>query len=260
MIRNFFRRRINIQYISDVHVDVSKGRINIKPMAPYLAICGDIGDVRSPYFKSFLKNQSQNFDKVLFVSGNHEYDLGCVYDVSKVNKYEPIVRDICDQFPNVHYLNQQTFELSPNVLVAGCTLWSRPLIRDSIYDYLGSDHLIKLAKNNQEHLNQVNWIKKVIMDTEIKNNVHNKSIEILMLTHFVPTLRLIEPKYKLLGNEKVSYFATDLEYLMKDPIKVWLSGHSHSVIDCDINGVKCAINAHGYSRSQMDGLTKIITM
>ena len=208
------------QYISDLHVDRMKMIPTIIPKCDYLCICGDVGKPDHPNFKNLFQQVSRNFKKTFFVAGNHEYDCSSKFNPLKVKHYTPIIRDICESFDNKHFLDQETYRYDDNLIIAGTTLWSQPIY----------------SNFQVEHQNHVNWIQKVISET-IKNQ------KIVMMTHFVPTFKLIEEKYQKLGIERTSWFATDLEYLMKPPIVAWLAGHSHSTVDCTINDIYCGINA-----------------
>lgn len=223
--------RIRLQYVSDVHVDMQKTIPKIKPVAKYLALCGDIGKPDHPSFCEFLAENSRNFEKIFFVPGNHDFNLGPMYLKEKVDKYEPIVKDICSKFKNIHYLNKNIYNLNEHTIISGSILWSKPVLISESSDSNYLNHI-------REHNDHIKWIQNMINCHQDKN--------IIMLTHFVPTFKLIEEKYLQMGIYRTSWFATDLEYLIRKPIKVWICGHSHSVIDCIINDVICAINAYGY--------------
>ena len=231
------RRTFRLQYISDLHLDVQKKKDipTIKPLAKYLAICGDLCCPGNPLFYNFLQTQSKNFDKVFFVPGNHDYDSGPMFNSEKVEKWDPVIKNICNSFKNVHYLNRNAYYLDHNVLLLGSILWSKPLPKSSGLlhpEYKNyCDHL-------HEHTQHVNWLESAI-DT-------NRDKNIIVLTHFVPTFKLIEDKYKNKGDYKTSWVATDLEHVFISPVRAWICGHSHSRIQTAVNGVPCVINAYGY--------------
>lgn len=233
-----FSSKINLQYISDLHIDSHKNTPKIRPISRYLAICGDIGQPYASNYKDFISEQANNFEKVFIVPGNHDFDLGPMYHKERVVKWEPFVKNICHGLKNVYYLNCDTHNLTDDILIAGSILWSKPIPRnDTIYsDY--DPRVSRYLEHIIEHNKHINWIRNVVSS--------NKNKKIIMLTHFVPSFKLIEDKYKAKGNYTTSWFATDLEYLITSPIKAWICGHTHSVIECNINGVKCAINAYGY--------------
>jgi predicted MPP superfamily phosphohydrolase len=245
-----YSTKITIQYVSDLHIDTHQYIPKIKPSSNYLAICGDIGQPYAKQYKEFIENQSKNFEKIFFVPGNHDFDLGSIYNKDKVKKWEPYIKKICSELKNVYYLNCDTYQLNNDVLIMGSILWSKPILypNDSVWvdfnPYRSSylEHVI-------EHNKHVEWISKTINQ--------NKDKKIIMLTHFVPTFQLIEDKYKKRGEYCTSRYATDLEYLIKEPIKAWICGHTHSVMTCNINGITCAVNAYGYGYEDNKDLDKI---
>ncbi len=60
------------QLISDLHLEMGS-YFNLKAKAPYLLLVGDIGYPESQIYKDFLKQYSKKFDKIFYISGNHEY-------------------------------------------------------------------------------------------------------------------------------------------------------------------------------------------
>jgi predicted phosphodiesterase len=244
-----FLSETHFQYVSDLHVDlIEENKVPvIIPECNYLAICGDIGKPTHPNFKLFLKQASRQFKKVFFVPGNHDYDCGPLFIFDKVNYYRPIIQEICQQFNNVHFLDKNVYLLDNDLVILGATLWSQPII-----NWTQSELLIKSMNHNQIHFNHVEWIKDQI-------NTFSKS-NIIVLTHFVPTFQLIEEKYKHKSKERSSWFATDLESMIKPPISHWLCGHTHSVVDCLINGVYCGVNAHACNNNSPVIKTKLISV
>src|SRR4029079_12083032 len=74
--------------------------------------------------------------------------------------------------------------------------------------------------------------------------------DIIILSHYLPSYKLIIPKYY---NYKPKYqYASNLDYLIKKPVKAWLCGHSHCQIEKYINGVYCGINTLGYQHENFD--------
>lgn len=254
MLKQFRRfhstaKKFPLQYISDLHIDV-KGAImpKITPVSPYLGICGDIGNPTHANFGLFLTEMSKQFKKVFFVPGNHDFDCGSIYQKEKVNLYEPIIKNICRSLGNVYYMNRDFYHLTEKTIVLGATLWSRPTA-DNV-EYSGDSETY--SSHVVEHRNHLKWIEQTIKQ--------NNNKKIIVLTHFLPTFKLIEKKYQQRGLKVTSRYATDLEYMIKDPITAWLCGHSHSVIECQINGIYCGLNATGYpsEKSQITQQIKTI--
>lgn len=243
---------VKIQYISDIHIDTHTNMPDIRPVSNYLAICGDIGQPYAKNYKLFIKEQSKKFEKVFVVPGNHDFDLGPMYRKDRVDKWEPYIKNICDEFNNVYYLNRGTHHLNNNILIIGSILWSKPMpLPQTIWEKDNRMKQIFIDHMDQHNLH-VDWISNTIDQ--------NSDKKILILTHFVPTLKLIEEKYLLKGKYTNSWFATDLEYLIKKPVKAWICGHTHSVQQCKINDVYCAVNAlgNGYENNIVTNHSKIV--
>ena len=243
------QRKASFQYISDLHVDVKGAKLpKIVPSGKYLGICGDIGNPQSPNFRAFLAGMSNQFEKVFFIPGNHEFDCGSIYQKDKADIYEPMIKDICRGFSNVHYMNRHSYQLTSKTVLLGSIMWSLPIAENIEYTGDSETYMSHVV----EHKSHVKWIEE-----EIKRN---KDKKVIVMTHFLPTFQLIENKYKKKGIKMVSRYATNLEHMIKSPVIAWLGGHSHSVMECHINGVYCGLNAYGYpsEKTEINRQNKII--
>lgn len=69
---------MRIQLMSDLHLEIERGdeldydKFDIPPLAPILALLGDIGVVADGRLFSFVRKQLEKFETVLYVLGNHE--------------------------------------------------------------------------------------------------------------------------------------------------------------------------------------------
>ena len=138
------------QYISDIHLEThhntSKNIFEkiLKPSAPYLVLCGDIGYPGAELYKPFLEYCSKNFERVFYIAGNHEF-----YNDTKSIKYLKTkqfieksvsedelrrisarfqretpedrvkkIREICSKFINIHFLDKETFQIpNTNIII-----------------------------------------------------------------------------------------------------------------------------------------------
>jgi hypothetical protein len=237
MYKQLIRKKHTLQYISDLHVDIHKTIPKINVKSKYLAICGDIGNPKSRYWDETMCDVSKKFEKIFFVPGNHDYDLGCIYKKENDKYWTPIMSEICNKYKNIYLIDKtEHFLEEENIIIGGCTLWSDISLYNKIMERNYYEESMK------EHKSQVKWLSEFI-----KKNPNKKKV---VLTHFVPTFKLIEEKYKKMYPKKINFFATNLENLMCESIIAWLSGHTHSVIDHKINGVYCGINAYGYEKRE----------
>lgn len=225
---------LRLQYVSDIHLEYRNKIPIIKPKTNYLALLGDIGYPNQPIYHEFLKYCSQNWDQVILLSGNHEYwakhtniqDNNVLVKNDYVNKnthFENIdlmISNLVSKYDNIHFLNNASYLLD-NHLILGTTLWSK-----------NPDHPRILT----EHRKSVNWL-----EDSIDKNSHQ---QIIVLTHHLPSYRLIIPKYQNHPNKH--RYATNLDYLIKPPISAWLCGHSHCQFETKINNIYCGINAYNH--------------
>ncbi|AYV75916.1 MAG: metallophosphatase [Terrestrivirus sp.] len=242
-----------LQYVSDMHVDRLK-RHELKDTLKHfpikttqdIAICGDVGLPEHENWKETMSFFSNNYENVFFVPGNHEFDCSPLYSDEKVKKWDSCMQNILSKYKNIHYMQRKIFELNSSTLIMGCTLWSH-LTKRCDKDIDSEIFKKYVSRHNEEHDKHVKFIREHIQGN--KNNKNYKNI--IILTHYVPTKRLIEDKYKNIEkpytdkNGISSFFATDLETLTNNTnITTWVCGHSHTTTSVEINGVSYLMNAN----------------
>jgi hypothetical protein len=92
-----------IQYMSDLHLDHKQWDPNgeppvLNPVAPYLVIAGDLGNIDTPIFRRFIRNVNTDFDQVILVPGNHEF-YGFEY-----HRAMKIMKSMELDYPRLHVL------------------------------------------------------------------------------------------------------------------------------------------------------------
>lgn len=135
---------LKIQIASDLHIeyllnnsnkhlisDLIKKPDNVK----YLALLGDVGVVKNPNYKYFLKiMKEKGYDKIILVVGNHEYYK------SSIKETEDQIEAICSEF-KIHWLKKEKSIEIEGIMIVGDTLWSKiepneeKEIKRSITDY-----------------------------------------------------------------------------------------------------------------------------
>lgn len=271
-----------IQYVSDIHLETYKNSAAVsfskilKPVAPYLALCGDIGYPGTPLYEPFLRYCSENFKHVFYIAGNHEFynDLTRLKSFLKNSIDEPTtsaldfsldtyeariqkIREICNRFPNIHFLEKETYEIpDTDIVVIGCTLWTKlkitnPYVLRSFNDFyrIVSDNNNLLTPKtyddwNQEHLN---FLGEAIYKNDGKR--------IVVLTHHCPTYDIITENYRSNDYHQMnSFFAnSDLGTLFDNNIKAWICGHTHGCNKIEVNGTIVATNTFGYEWETIQG-------
>ena len=225
-----------IKYISDLHLERKLNLLKFdNQLGGTLLLAGDIGSPFDKKYWEFLKYCSLNFDNTYFITGNHEYWNKKKYSIENINE---IISDKTLNFNNVNFLNNET-EYIDNFKIVGSTLWSEANL-DFSFDYnnIYLDLNKKIDKNNFKNLfyENLEFISKEL----------EEDIPTIMLTHYLPSFRLTSNSKKF---KKIkSLFASNIDYLISDPVKYWIFGHTHNNFVKNINNVLCCVNAVGYKR------------
>jgi hypothetical protein len=183
-------------------------------MAPYLALIGDIGCVKDPDYLSFLERELSKFKIVFLVSGNHEpFHSSWATTKRRLKQFE---NDIAakNSEGNLGFfvlMDQTRYDISPNLTVLGCTLFSdiSPSQKESVSLDFSDFHRIEnwtVDDHNQAFLADFAWLNaqvRSIADTEPER-------KIIILTHHSPTRspETINPAHS--QSRITSGFSTDL--------------------------------------------------
>ena len=281
-----------IQYVSDIHLEThhntSKAIFEkiLKPSAPYLALCGDIGYPGAPLYEPFLEYCSKHFEHVFYIAGNHEY-----YNDTKAIKYlktkkfieksvsdEELrrismrfprespedrtkqIREICQKFSNIHFLDKETFKITDtDIIVVGCTLWSKLYMNPHMLPQFNDFNRICQDKDtllmpktydnwNEEHIEFLGFTLRKI-------HVDSPDAKVLVLTHHCPTYDIIIEKYTTSDPDNMnSFFANkDLISPFGKNVKAWICGHTHGCKTINVDGTIVATNTFGYEWETVDG-------
>ena len=246
------------QLISDIHLEFGTCKKIVK-FADNLILAGDIGYPEDKLFTNFLTNVSNTFNKVFYVTGNHEYyqnwKKGKNIKINNIQETNNIIKNIISNFNNIYFLDNDFYDFDDNLRIIGSTLWTNihmnsKSINDSYQIYLDEKTLINDEYIREIYKNNVSFIENQI-DYAKENNK-----KLLVITHHLPSYQLILEKYKTQTYFAYnSHFASDLDYLMDNTIRAWCAGHSHGRNQKIINNVPCYLNAFGYPKEDRNGAT-----
>ena len=208
---------MSIQIASDLHLEMGN-IVELIPRAPYLALLGDIGDPSTAVYEEFLVTQTEKFQKVLVVLGNHEY-----YKGGDMEHTKQIVQGICDKYPGKLILMDRTMIEIDGCTVLGCTLWSHIkraqsyLIQSFISDFR-CIHRWSVPMCNQLHAEDVQWLRE---------SVATATNPVVILTHHAPYEDICSrPEHRC--SEFTSAFGTDgLDDLFGPRVLAFAHGHTH---------------------------------
>jgi predicted phosphohydrolase len=224
-----------IQYISDLHLEFYKKLPYITVKAPILCLTGDIGYPFSNNYNDFLCYvNSLNFIKIFLIAGNHEY-YSNVYSMEQINiKINLIIKE--NNLTKITFLNNSSEEYD-NYLFVGSTLWSCVRNTNNLTNDFNMILNITPEIYNKLHDESINYI------TNIVNTNSNKNI--IVLTHYLPSYKLIDKKY-IKYNNYYQCFASNNDNLINSPICLWIYGHTHTQNISKINNVTMICNPIGY--------------
>ncbi len=254
-----------------------KDKCILQPTAPTLALLGDISTCTTfegkAILESFLRFYSSSYERILYISGNHEYYCAsqCVGGHMMVDIVDTVMVDIylqslSEQISKFHYLNQTRIDVD-GVAILGCTLWSaipdtNPRIQMIVESFLNDYRQIYVVDEevmeyriisgddtNSWFRRHVKWIEEQLAGIERDE----PNTPVIVLTHHGPTLKgCSNPRYENQSPPKLYRrhgFVSDLLPLLHayPNLKAWFYGHTHyNNTRILSNGVLLSCNQRGY--------------
>lgn len=231
---------MRIQFCSDLHLEINQ-RVEyttlIEPSAPILALIGDIGDPENAEIGIFLKWCCHHWKQVLYIPGNHEFWRIRPGSRKTVDSLMGILKGLEKTLPNLIICWRTKFQSEDGVIVLATPLWSRPaegvVPHESEHAWIDPDRSFDSETLSQLHEADLQWLKRELQI--------NKKRTVVVLTHYAPTLMLIDRRQ--VKDADATLYASDLDTLIRPPIVAWVCGHIHQ----SIQWTKSWENANGDS-------------
>ncbi|QCP50073.1 metallophosphoesterase [Trinickia violacea] len=254
---------MKIRVLSDLHLECDEPEVIAHAGADLVVLAGDIHN-----HAEGLRWAAETFDAqvpVVYVPGNHEY-----YD-GEFGALEAAMRDAAQCVDNVHYLNNGAL-IDPDGRwrVLGTTLWTdfalfgatdderaqsiaaaekvmldfRGLIQvawpgtgtDATMISAGVPRDFTPADTLALHRHARAWL-----EAELAKPFSGKTI---VVTHHAPHRLSLAARY---ANDLASAgFISDLQALVREPVALWIHGHTHTAFDYTVNGTRVVCNPRGY--------------
>ncbi|KAL4764523.1 Ser/Thr protein phosphatase superfamily [Aspergillus foveolatus] len=258
------KRPTSFQVLSDLHLEVNEQYLSFEiPLcSKHLILAGDVGRLMDyDNYLGFLKRQTDQFDLVFLVLGNHEFYTGTfTAGLQKARQLE--------QEPSLNgrliLLHQRRYDiLGSRVTILGCTLWSkvpddaRDIVRSRIQDFKKIQGWT-VDDHNGSHEVDLAWLLKEIESIQIEDRKQSQKRSILVVTHHAPSLqKTSSPQHA--NSPWGSAFGTEiLPRLSKSSgVKAWVFGHTHYTTEFKNQGIRVVANQRGYmlslSKESKDG-------
>ncbi len=257
-------RGFRIQYASDLHMEFVKARdtylpkvlVPAVPPAQVLILAGDIGHDADGSLAGVLQYASSHWSEVVYVMGNHEFYKADGRPRRTCEEVEAAVAAVVASFPNVHLLCHSSPEWlwpgSPTpVVFIGSTLWahvkpSSPAaygMNDFRYACITPASMSSMWERDKKAIGArlAHW-RSV---RELSEGEDSSGLKIVVVTHHMPSLSLIAPKF--LGSRLSDAFASPCDFLLEG-VAAWVYGHTHDANQLMLGDCLCAVNAIGYPR------------
>jgi len=234
---------INIQYMSDLHLEFGSKEINVHLSTDVIVLAGDIHTRPQILNKFFKKLKSQKDIPIVYVLGNHEY-----YGHS-VDEVVSLYKDACSQKYDDIYLLDNESKTIGSVRFIGSTMHTDitgneyPVISNMpdfrVVKGMSTDWWKEKNKKDIEFL-----VKSIGLHKARKNNDVPNSV---VVTHFVPVHNntVIPSCYR--GSPSNAGFYQDMSKVIQDSgISAWIYGHNHYNVDFNIGEVCLLSNQYGY--------------
>lgn len=250
---------MNLQIVSDLHLEFSDINITNQNGADALILAGDIlvadklfkhnSDI-GQRFRDFLKRVSFQFPHVIYVAGNHEF-----YGSGHFYGHVDLLREWCsNNYNNVYFLEDDVKRIG-DVLFVGGTLWTNlnqgdPLtilhVKERMNDYraIKNDRRgytpIKPADTMERHMRTKDYFKTVIDNTKDDE-------KIVVVGHHTPSWQSCAEQYRHDYLMNGAYHNNLDEFILDRPkIKLWIHGHTHVAFDYMIGSTRVVCNPRGY--------------
>lgn len=231
---------IQIRIYSDLHFDqvdqsLMDNFINSISALPteilkntIIIIAGDLCDGYNQFYLSKLTEISRYVYRLIYILGNHEYFSGTL----SAQQGDPYIQKFRDFFrkTNVLFLHNELTEFRSFVII-GSPLFSTLDVSEqfSLYSEVSDFKKIKDIDGWDLTISRINEINKSFKKQLINFITAEKKKSIIVVTHFSPSVKTMEPKFKdskinsyYMNNDDALNTALDQKNLL-----YWFFGHQH---------------------------------
>ncbi len=205
----------------------------------YTILAGDITNFKKREFilTELVSTIKPHTDHIIYILGNHEYyELGS----TKTHEVIDIYRELSNRL-GITFLEDDHIE-TDDFIFYGATMWSK--LNDDAYSQMADHFFLK-----KQEILDIHEKSKLKLDKFLNGFGSGSGSEkpLIVITHHLPSFKLIDKVYERYGSLNTG-FASELDYLIRYPVRYFLFGHSHKPNDIWINGVRLLCNPGGYPK------------
>jgi predicted phosphodiesterase len=281
---------LQIAICSDLHLEfgpitlVNPGGVEVLILSGDILVANDLGKhdsnnlmgehTRSAKWHKFFQECSANFPQVIYVAGNHEHYHG---DFATTI---PTLKESLAYLPNVHVLNNETFEHGGAVF-AGTTLWTDMNKGDpqTLFALRGMMNDFRRVKNSNRMVSYKTYLpdpanpgQEIVQFKERVSTFcpedameeHRIALEFIakaydetpawkhfiVCGHHTPSFQSCNVRYNQHPEDQLmngGYHSNLTEFILDRPsIKLWTHGHTHERYDYQIGDTRIVGNPRGY--------------
>jgi predicted phosphodiesterase len=248
------RPSVSFQVLSDLHLEINQQypSYEIPLCAKHLILAGDIGRlVDYDNYRNFLQKQTDRFEHVFLVLGNHEFYNGTFAEgLEKARRLErePALNG------RLVVLHRKRYNIpGSRVTILGCTLWSKvpheskDIVRSKIKDFQKIEGWT-VEDHNAAHESDLAWLLDEIHSAQQQDKTAEKQSQkqsLLVVTHHAPSIRKTSSPQHV-HSPWNSAFGTDILSQITNGVKVWVFGRTHYTTDFKEGGIRVVSNQQGY--------------
>jgi len=268
-----------VRLISDLHAEYSFDKALYKSQGEdVLVIAGDL-HVGANNVWTTLKHFAEHQPNIVYIPGNHEYYKQNYQDFNKKLEdwskhtsikflnpgtayYNPISKQLQDTVPTKYEL-----EIDDSKLAKVAQLRVKPI--SNAVAFIGAPLWTNFRNNEFSKSHAaigINDFKLIEFDDRrftpndcsnlfnqhygyIKHQYEVTKLKKVIVTHFLPSIISIDPKYSG-PNTLNDYFANDLsEWISSLENTLFLHGHTHDNVDVKIGSTRIIANPYGYGNN-----------
>lgn len=234
---------MKIQIVNDLHTEFGNPAQIERTGAEVLSVAGDLTNwaMRLDGL-AWLEEQSEHYERVFFVIGNHEYYGG--RHASDVRKFWGSV-----VLPSNVVILTGKPHVYQDILFVGDTLWTNLNgVQQLQYANVMNDNISCYGLTGQR-ISQENFhTRKDIELAMLMAREHG--LKSMVITHHLPTEAVISEKWR--GSEYNCFFANTYGWAESISPDVWHFGHTHDTIDMYHEGTRYVCNPYGYAGYELN--------